>query len=76
MQQINFYVLKKNRWYGDGALQVGLTTKRFVTDSLLFCEKYDNIKSAEYMLNVFKEKDPLYMYKGEWKIKEYKITEV
>ena len=76
MQQINFYVLKKNRWFGNGALQIGLKTQCSVSDSLIFCKKYDTLKSAEYALNVFKENNVLPMYKGEWKIKEYKISEV
>lgn len=73
---MQFYVIKKNRWFGAGILNIGLKKSHHYTDSILSAKYYIDLKEAEYILNSYKENNILPLYKGEWKIKKYEIREV
>lgn len=67
---MQFYVIKKNRWFGAGILNIGLKKSHYYTDSILSAKYYTDLKEAEYILNSYKENNILPLYKGEWKIKK------
>lgn len=73
---MEFYVIKKNRWFGSGILNVGLKKIHHYTDDILSAKKYLSLQDAEYARNSYKENNILPLYNGEWKIKKFKIIEV
>jgi len=75
-QETIIYVIKKNRWFGAGILNIGLKKSHRYTDNILSAKYYTDLKEAEHALNLYRENNILPLYKGQWKIKKYGLREM
>lgn len=73
---MEFYVIKKNRWFASGILNIGLKQKHMYTDNILCAKHLLNLEDAKYILNSYQKNNILPLYKGEWKIKKYEVKEI
>ena len=73
---MQFYVIKKNRWFASGILNIGLKQKHMYTDNILYAKHLLNLEDAKYILNSYQKNNILPLYKGEWKIKKYEVKEI
>ena len=70
------YVIKKNKTYWQGSLNVGLRTHNNATVNLLEAKWLDDLDYARRECKRLNEENAIPYVRGRWKIITYEINEV
>ena len=71
-----FYVVKKNRIYFFGTLNIGLKHKNDYTDNLPTAKFFDNKEEAEKVADRLNKENACDFVRGSWKVKQIRIEEI